>query len=294
MALTDHGGHMNHIDWFNVRKLASLQDNSPHFVAFSAQEWSSARVGYPGTGHKNIFYLTDDYERWYDPHRAMTPDELWGELATSGKDVFTVPHQLADGGGGPAFTDWSYHDEELQPVAEIWQIRGSYEYLDCPWMSGSAMKEKGAFYQDALGMGHHLGVVASSDHGGGNGKAAIFAESLDRESLFRAVQARRCYGSTNARVLLDFRVNERLMGEIVDDEDGPRRIAARIVAPQDLKQVVVFKNGHVIEERTAPMGQETSLEIEDADREKDTDYYYVRAIQNDGQISWSSPVWVVA
>jgi len=293
MALTDHGGHMNHVDWFNVRKLASLQDNAPHFVAFSAQEWSSARVGYDGTGHKNIFYLTDDYARWYNPQLAMTPDELWKELAASGRDVFTVPHQLADGGGGPAFTDWSYHNEDLQPVAEIYQIRGSYEYLGCPWMSPSAMKEKGSFYQDGLALGHHLGVIASSDHGGGNGKAAVFAEKLDREHLFRAIQARRCYGSTNVRMLLDFRVNGHLMGEIISGKGRPREISCLVRSPNPLRQVVVFKNGKILVEKTPPLGTDVSFELEDAERDKDTDYYYLRAIQHDGQICWSSPVWVV-
>lgn len=293
MALTDHGGHINSIDWFNTRKLASLQNNPPHFVAFSAQEWSSARVGeMHGTGHKNVFYLADNYQRFYNPFFSMTPDELWKELSDCGHDVFTIPHQIADASGG-AWTDWHYHNEKFQPVAEIFQIRGSFEHLNCPWMSDLAQKKKGSFYQDALELGHRLGVVASSDHGGGHGKAAVFAEKLDREPIFRAIQARRCYGSTNARILLDLRVNGRLMGEAIKTEAGrPRQIAIRVLARVPLKQVVIFKNGQIIQEKTAPLGHECKFEFEDSKAEKPTDYYYLRAIQTNDQIAWSSPVWV--
>jgi len=292
MALTDHSGHINYAEWFNTRKLASLQNDPPHFVAFSAHEWSSARVGYDGTGHKNIFYLNDGCVRWYNPRLAMRPDVLWRELGECGDEVFTVPHQLADAGGGPAYTDWSYRNDRMQPVAEVFQIRGSYEYLGCPSMSPSAMKKKGAFYQDALDLGHHLGAIASSDHGGGNGKAAVFAEKLDREHIFRAVQARRCYGSTDARVLLDFRLNGHLMGEIIDGQGKPREITARVMARRPLAEVVVFKNGQVIVEKTAPLGESLAFEHEDGKQERPEDYYYLRAIQDDGEICWSSPVWV--
>lgn len=49
-------------------------------------------------------------------------------------------------------------------------------------------KAKGAYYQDALDLGHHLGAIASSDHGVRTGLTAVLSESLDREAVFRAIQ----------------------------------------------------------------------------------------------------------
>ena len=45
-----------------------------------------------------------------------------------------IPHQLADTGNVP--TDWNFTDEKAQPVAEIFQARGSYEYKGTPREAG--------------------------------------------------------------------------------------------------------------------------------------------------------------
>ncbi len=56
-------------------------------------------------------------------------------------------------------TDWKYVDEEAQPVAEIFQIRGSYEY-SAPREAGRTTPP-GWFLQDAWARGIVIGVIAS-------------------------------------------------------------------------------------------------------------------------------------
>jgi hypothetical protein len=56
-------------------------------------------------------------------------------------------------------------------------------------------------------------VIASPDHGGGTGKAAVWATYLSRESILSAIRARRTFGTTASRIFLDVRTNGRMMGE---------------------------------------------------------------------------------
>lgn len=292
IALTDHGCHMNRVDWFNTAKLASLHDAPGYFTAFLAQEWSSAKAYIDcGRGHKNIIYRGRAGRHWFNPHLGMQPDQLFEELDALDLAAFAMPHQIADGSGG-AWTEWQYYDPRWEPLAEVFQIRGSYEYLGAPWQAPQAQNTPGAFYQDALNAGRQVGAMASSDHGGGHGKVAVYAEALGRGPVFDALKARRTFGTSNARFFLGFRVNGAIMGSTVDGGAGPREIVLEASASQPLAEVVVFKNGRKIFEEKAPGSRNFEREFSDSGAEKPVDWYYLRAIQEDGHIAWSSPVWV--
>jgi len=62
-------------------------------------------------------------------------------------DFVNIPHQLADTGNVP--TDWNFADEKAQPVAEIFQARGSYEFKGAPREAARSTPEAGYFIQDA-------------------------------------------------------------------------------------------------------------------------------------------------
>ena len=93
------------------------------------------------------------------------------------------------------------------------QTRGSYEYKGAPREAGRSTPSPGYFIQDAWARGTVIGVIASPDHGGGYGKACVFAPELSREAILDALRARRCYGTTAAKIFLDVRVDGHLMGE---------------------------------------------------------------------------------
>ncbi|UCD30033.1 MAG: DUF3604 domain-containing protein, partial [Planctomycetota bacterium] len=303
MALTDHGMHINDYEFHTIKKLANTNNQPQKFVAFMAQEWSSCRFYHEGYGHKNIIYMKDDPDRYFSPLQASilpkpyacpTPKQMWETLR--GKKAITIPHQLADSGWG-AYTDWSYMDEELQPVAEIFQGRGSYEFKGTPRQAG--LFEEGCSLQDAWAMGHMLGVIASPDHGGGWGRAAILAEDLTRKSLFEALKKRRCYGTTMAHILLDFRVNGHLMGEkiTVDSPTAPRRINV-VSKYRDLERLVLYRNNREILRQPITDGR---IDLEFVDPEpldaNKANWYYVRVEAKPGkygglELAWSSPVWV--
>jgi hypothetical protein len=200
-----------------------------------------------------------------------------------------IPHQLADTGNVP--TDWNFTDEEAQPVAEILQTRGSYEYKGAPREAPRSTPEPGYFLQDAWARGIVIGVIASPDHGGGYGKACVYAPELTREAILDALRARHCYGTSAAKIALDVRVDGHLMGEKVDKPAGDSvEVKIRVACPAEIDRVEVCRNNQFIYTKQ-PDGTEVELTFVDRNPLPGRSYYYVRVIQDDEELAWSSPVW---
>ncbi|NOZ23781.1 MAG: hypothetical protein GXP25_22110 [Planctomycetes bacterium] len=290
-ALTDHGQDMIPYDWQHLRKITSVNQDPGRFITYLAEEWAGSRrnVRMPkqrGTyGHRNVILANEHYPRFFDPVDNTPPDELWKML--KGVDQITIPHQLADGGSK---TDWYYVDKKNQPVAEIFQNRGSYEYFGAPRQA--RIFTKGFSIQDQWAKGTIIGVIASPDHGGGNGKAAVFAPELTRPAILEACRKRHTYGTTAAKILMDVRANGHLMGEVIRvPADQTVSVSVKVLAAGKIKQVEVAKDNKFVHTVT-PEGNTAEFVFEDTQPRQKQSFYYVRVLQDDDEIAWSSPVWV--
>lgn len=291
---TDHCYNINPYLWAYLGKLARVNDDGGRFLTFLGEEWTStfeeysAEHPYGFYGHRNLILGDTYFPRWWNSRNRQTPAQVWEELRKMNADFIHIPHQLADTGNVP--TDWNFHDEQAQPVAEIFQTRGSYEHHGAPRQAERATPP-GYFIQDAWARGIVIGVIASPDHGGGYGKACVFAPELTRRSILDALRARHCYGTTAAKIFLDVRVNGRLMGEkIAEPAAGPVTVEIVARCPGDIDRVEVCRNNRFVYTKK-PQGQEAELTFVDREPLAGRSYYYVRVIQKDEEIAWSSPVW---
>jgi hypothetical protein len=214
------------------------------------------------------------------------------ELRKMDASFVQIPHQIADTGNVP--TDWDYTDETAQPVAEIFQTRGAYEYRGAPREAPRSTPKGAYFIQDAWARGIVIGVIASPDHGGGYGKACVYATDLSRKAILEAIRARRCFGTTAARMLLDVRVDGHFMGEKVAASAG-KTVDVTVTArcPGDIDHIEVCRNNRFIYSNS-PQGDRAELNFVDRQPLDGRSYYYVRVLQQDGEIGWSSPVWLGA
>lgn len=293
-CVTDHGYAINSYLWNYLAKYARVNEDTGRFLTFLGQEWTSSFEEHSETypygfyGHRNLVLEDARFPRWWNENNRQTPAQLWEDLRRLHANFVTIPHQLADTGNVP--TDWSFVDETAQPVAEIFQTRGSYEYAEAPRVA-RATTPPGWFLQDAWARGIVIGVIASPDHGGGYGAACVYAPTLKRSAILDALRARRCYGTTGAKIMLDVRVGGRFMGEAVrDTAPNPMPIEVRVEAPTEIARVDICRNNAFVYTREikARRCQFTYL-----DREPPAGpaWYYVRVQQADGELAWSSPVW---
>lgn len=294
-AATDHGYNINPYHWNFLAKLARANADLPRFLTFLAEEWTSnikpgkdpkRPFGY--YGHRNLIFADPYLPRWWNERNEQTPAQVWADLRKMNANFVQIPHQLADTGNVP--TDWNFTDEVAQPVAEMFQCRGSYEFKGAP-REAERTTPRGYFIQDVWARGIIIGAIAAPDHAGGYGKACVFAPELSREAILDALRARRCFGTTAAKMFLDVRVNGHFMGEKVATPAGEKvTVEVKTDCPGDIDRVEVCRNNEFIHCKTDG-GRQSQFTFTDSRPLPGRSYYYVRVQQKDGEIAWSSPVW---
>jgi hypothetical protein len=200
-------------------------------------------------------------------------------------------------------TNWTYPpDPVLEPVTEVVSVHGSSEAADSPSLIYSPVA--GNFVRDALDLGYRLGFLGSGDgHDGhpGNahlagptgGVAAILSEGLTRDAVLEALRARRVYATSGPRILLRMSLGSTRMGEILSTrtEGDAHELTARIVSPAPVERLDVIRSGAVV----ASVAGEGSRDLGAVQPLTDLEageYVYIRVLQEDGGLAWSSPVFI--
>jgi Protein of unknown function (DUF3604) len=205
-AVTDHAENTSEYQWWSIQKLADVLHVEGRFVPFYGFEWTS------GTGHQNVIF--ESLARGapiYSSTATSTsnPRQLWDHLKGTGLRCLTIPHHP---GSAMVSFDWSYRDESMLRLVEVFQAcRGNYEADGC-FRQYSDGTLSGTFTTDGLRAGNRFGLIASSDHGNGASYVGAFAAELSRRSIFSALHDRRTIAATTRDLVVDFRLNDSFMG----------------------------------------------------------------------------------
>lgn len=312
IGIADHDWQFKDQDDWNLRmEQMDRWDEPGRYVVIPAYEWTSAKYG-----HRNVYYRDTGWP-WFDSnpgpgHNAIGPDsrspaDLWQSLRECGAKALTIAHHPSVGFFP---VDWSYMDPEFDRLVEIYSTWGNSEYYGAPFPGTASDRLPGLGALDALKRGHRLGLMASSDgHDGnpgnaqwsnrqphihhrlGSGFIAVLTDELTRGAVWDAMYARRCYATTGTRIVVDFRVNGAIMGSEIEAPDGGvNLIEAEVTGTAPLARIELVRDGEVICAKPCS-GMCETLAVEDAGPDGPC-FYYLRAIQSDGEMAWSSPVWV--
>jgi hypothetical protein len=300
VSLTDHDHHglrpLSAASWDLIVREANAAYEPGALVTLLGYEWTNWT-----SGHRNVYYAGESGPLLSVADTLTdTPQELWAALGRLGAGAITIAHHPA---GGPVPIDWSIAPPpEREPLVEIASVHGSSEAPGCPMEVRNA--RPGSFVSDALARGYRLGVIASGDgHTGHPGKpygtslgglAGIWAGARTREAVWEALAARRTFGTTGARILLDFTADGVPMGGVVAPRAPgvPVTFRTRCVATTAIESIELVRDGVVLARR-AGTGAVDSLVYEDA-RPRPGSWTYVRVTQIDGEMAWSSPIWTEA
>ncbi|MCZ6515480.1 MAG: DUF3604 domain-containing protein, partial [Acidobacteria bacterium] len=311
-AMTDHSrvpeegfttGLGPHV-WDEYTKLTEQHNDPGNFVTLHAYEASFGRP----YGHHNV-YFRGKPGPLLAPKKVTLP-ELWKAL-TAG-EALTVPHHP---GKFPQPVLWQPHDPERRRNFEIYSAHGlseafdpthplAFEQSDFTYAGRSVRGPQ--FAQDAWMAGLEVSTIAASDdhrsHPGQPhwGLAAVRATGLTREEIFDGLYRRRTYGTTGARILLDFSINGTQMGQHTSSAGAPLlKIEAHGTAPIEWVEVLrssKLDGGFKVIFPLRPDG----LDFTWSDRDlgfQDDSIYYVRLrqegmVRNRVAMAWSSPIWV--
>lgn len=269
-------------------------------------------LSYPN-GHRNVVFAKRG-----NPTLPIPPEEQKAKVGAARLYEYlrryggiAISHTSATGMG----TDWRDNDPEVEPLVEIYQgDRVSAEYEGAPKAAhrGDPTSAPGGFRPlgyvwNAWAKGYKLGVQASSDHLSTHlSYACTIAGDFTRQGLLDAMKARHNYGATD-NIVLDYRMQsggrEYIQGDIVKAPEGDVKLVVRVLATAPIRQIDVIRNNRFIHTRTetapgadaaqrSPLEKEASFTYIDNQPLSGESYYYVRVIQADENIAWSSPIWI--
>ena len=112
--------------------------------------------------------------------------------------------------------------------------------------------------------------------------------------MLAALRERRVYATNGARILLQMALGAHRMGSSIDVPDGEtlsRELFVRIVAAAPLSRVELIRSGAVIDGVGAEGQLELTLQRSLGDL-RSGEYVYLRVVQEDGGMAWSSPIFL--
>jgi len=231
-------------EWAEFQEVTAAWNRPGEFVAFPGYEWQ----GDGRWGDHNVIYKNEG-------NPVFTADTL-AELyeCLRGIEAIAVPHHTAYYVGQRAPV-WSACDDCLSPFTELFSLHGcsetDEELIGLRRNSHMGPGVGGGTYQDALDAGLHLGAICSTDNWSnmpgrwGQGLMGCVAKELTRESLWEAFRARRVFGVTGDRIQVEFSVNDRCMGDILDYVPK-RNLHVSVRGLDALDRIEILRNGRVI------------------------------------------------
>jgi hypothetical protein len=289
--------------WWLVQKFTDAYTIPGRFTGMFSYERS---VAYPH-GHRNCVFAKRGVRTL---PRLAEPDQekrVGGVHADDTKMLYRYLHEL---GGICAShtsatsmgTDWRDNDPQVEPLVEIYQgDRMSYEKEEAPRAGFDPKTDKKpaniagwypkGFIDHALGeKGYKLGFESSSDHWSTHiSYCVVLAEKNDRESILDGMRKRHVYGATDD-IICDVRSGPHLMGDEFKASGAPK-LHVKIAGTSDLAKVEILRDSEVVATLKVN-GRDCAEEWTDANPAAGTHYYYVRVQQKDGELAWTSPMWI--
>jgi hypothetical protein len=107
---------------------------------------------------------------------------------------------------------------------------------------------------------------------------------------------RHTYGTTGVRIIVDFKVNGSLMGsEITAGNGSPPMISYMVKGTAPVRIIEVWKysksKGYEAFNFAGKGLADAEGQFSDGSFKEDS-FYFMKVAQEDGNLAWSSPVWV--
>jgi hypothetical protein len=300
----DHdNGAGREYSWWLVQKFTDAYHVPGRFTPMFCYERS---VSYPH-GHRNCVFAKRGVRTLPRLAAPNAEEAVAGVHTDDTKMLYKYLHEM---GGICAShtsattmgTDWRDGDAEVEPLVEIYQgDRMSYEMEGAPRAGYDPTTKKEptniagwkplGFIDHALGeKGYKMGFEASSDHWSTHiSYCIVLAEKHDRQSILDGMKKRHVYGATDD-IICDVKSGKHLMGDEFTTDAAPA-LQVHIVGTKDLAKVEVLRDSKVVAALDCK-GKECKEEWKDPTPMPGKHYYYVRVQQKDGELAWTSPMWI--
>jgi hypothetical protein len=308
--------------WKNLCLQVAEFNEENRFTTFLGMQWFGDA---PEEGLRQLIYLKDNKPilRKKDM-KSNTLKKIY--KSHTPKELISIPCFTMGKGVQTTFEDFTPEYERVVEIYNAWgssectEKEGNLRPIRSKGKNGVVETEKGSL-RAALNRNCRFGFVAGGLDDRGiysgffendqtqytPGLTAIIAIEQTREALVLALYNRSCYATTGARMILGFYIAGAQIGSELSAKVKPglvfnRHITGFVAGTAPLKEAVLIRNGTVFKSFAVkdPYLDFTFDDTENLaevvlaspDERPAFAYYYLRVVQQDGHIGWTSPIWI--
>ena len=274
MAVSDHSHWFVADEWQTLRQAATAANRPGEFLALAAFEWTHREQG-----HANVFHTSDYVSR--DEAAGATLADFYGWLAARPDARATFNHPFAG---------------QFNNLAYVPSLHPHFVGMEVGNGSGSQQTRYENSYWQALRNGWRIGAMGNLDtetpNWGDDGqlRTGVLLPALGQGDLWAAIEARRTFATEDRNLALAMRAGDVWMGGAM--AAGTQRIALWFRdGDGEPMQLQLLRDGVIVAEQSvnaAPAPQRVEVTVDALSG----DIFVARAVQSDGQMAWSSPLWV--
>jgi len=337
----DHAWETSDEDFNEVKKLVEKYNNNDTFVSLFGYEYGT---WYSGYGDICIYHKDNNIPIFRsNVNKYNSTKKLFKNLKHYKDKILLIGHHTAL---RPGHRNWEYFDQSLEKLVEIYSTWGNQEY---PYSEGNPLPprykffgygkyarkrgailgKEGSYVKEALQRGYKLGFVAGGDDHFGlfpsgpididngiypSGIMAIWSykDKLDKNELWKALNNRKCYGTTGPRVILEFWLEKFFMGDIIElfeNENNnlyyKRKLSLKIYSPLLIRKIEIVRNNKIIADIIVESKNYNLNYIDTEDfnlislnhtnpkKNENFCFYYPRIFLSNQHMAWGSPIWLV-
>lgn len=309
--------------WKTVSSHIAEFNEDERFTTFLGMQWCGVTKT---EGLRQLIYLKDNKPILRRKESKASHLKKIYKGHTS-KELLSIPSFTM---GSTTCYDFESFSPEYEKVVEIYNAWGSSECgedegnprpITCKGKNGVKETKEGSI-RNALNRNYRFGFVAGGHDDRGvfssffdssqvqysPGITAILTNQQTRDAVIQALHKRSCYATTGARIILGFFIAHSPIGSELNLKTKPglsynRHLTGYVVGTAPIKEVLIIRNGHPFFSHN-PKETFYDFAIDDSDpfssialhpphsTQSSFAYYYLRVIQQDGHIAWSSPIWV--
>lgn len=166
--------------------------------------------------------------------------------------TFVTPHHMGYQEGYRGY-NWDFFSEgEKTPFVEMYSRHGLAEsdLGDYPYLHDMGPRHWEGTIMYGLNQGHKFGIMGSTDqHAGypgsyGDGRIGVLTTSLSRDNIWEAMKNRKVCCATGDKILIDFRINDATMGDII--KGNKRQIYVNVIGENAIDYIDIVKNGQTV------------------------------------------------
>jgi len=274
-ALTDHDSWLTAEEWNKIGTAANEATVDGVFIALRGFEYSHSTKG-----HINVFNTATWVSR--DDPNYDTLSEFYAWLAAQPGAVAQFNHPDYTRGGD--FDHFAYNASVRDKI--VLQEVGNNAH--------SIYRQYEPQYLASLQRGWHAAPTNNSDNhdltwGSDSAhRVGILAPALTLANVLDALRARRVFATEDANLAIALQANGAWMGSTIRTE--PTISFTVVVSDPDPEpiQLFLYDNGSLIHSQSFANSNVTwSISVPG----NPSHYYFVRAVQSDGNLAYSAPVW---